>query len=154
LELPFRNTTEVAAQLIREFQAPPGVRVMVLLNAYYLCHTVVKACREQDFHVASTLKSGRSLFKPGWKLKASRYGKNLFRRRQTESLLLVKPHGKGRYRDVDAGWLQVSNLGVLPVVFSCQGAARKSLGLVTGEPEVSAVELIRHMTGAGKLSRG
>jgi SRSO17 transposase len=143
LKLSFRKTTELAAQLIREFQAPAGVKVMVLFDAYYLCHTVVKACREQGFPFASTLKGNRRLFKLGWQLKAGRYGKNLFRRRRTEALLLVKPHGKVRYRYVDAGWLQVSNLGILNVVFSRKGAARKILGLVTDDPELSAAGLIR-----------
>jgi SRSO17 transposase len=73
LRRPFRKTTELAAQLIREFQAPTGGKVLVLFDAYYLCHTVVKACRAQGFHFASTLQSNRSLFKQGWKLKAGRY---------------------------------------------------------------------------------
>jgi hypothetical protein len=141
--VPFRKTTELAAELIRECKAPAGVTVMVLFEAYDLCHTVVKACREQGFHFASPLKSHRRLFKPGWKLKAGRYGKHLFRRRRTEPLRLEKPHGQVRYRDVDAGWLQVSTLGVLPVVFSRKGAARKILGLVTDDPELSAAGLIR-----------
>jgi SRSO17 transposase len=141
--VPFRKTTELAAELIRECEAPAGVKVMVLFDAYYLCHTVVKACREQGFHFASTLKSHRSLFKPGWKLKAGRYGKNLFRRHRTAPLMLEKPHGQVRYRYVDAGWLQVSKLGVLHVVCSRTGAARKILGLVTDDPELSAAGLIR-----------
>jgi SRSO17 transposase len=141
--VPFRKTTELAADLIREFKAPAGVKVMVLFDAYYLCHTVVKACRDHGFHFASTLKSNRSLFKPGWKLKAGRYGKKLFRRRRTEPLMLEKPHAQVRYRYADAGWLQVSKLGVLHVVFSRKGAARKILGLVTDDPELSAAGLIR-----------
>jgi len=141
--VPFRNTTAWAAQLIRELQAPAGVKVMVLFDAYDLCHTVVKACREKHFHVASTLKSHRRLCKHGWKLKAGRYGRNLFRRRRTTTLVLVKPHGKVRYRDLDAGWLQVSKLGGLHVVFSRTGAARKILGLVTDDSEVSAAGLIQ-----------
>jgi len=141
--VPFRKTTELAAQLIREFKAPAGIKVMVLFDAYYLCHTVVKACREQHFHFASTLKSNRSLFKHGWKLKAGRYGRNLCRRHRTTPLVLVKPHGEARYRYLDAGWLQVSNLGVLHVVFSRKGAARKVLGLVTDAPELSAAGLIQ-----------
>jgi len=110
LGLSFRKTTELAAQLIREFKAPPGVKVVVLFEADYLCATVVKACREQRFHFASTLKSHRSLFKQGWQLKAGRYGRNLFRRRGTVSLDLSKPYGQVHYRFVDAGWLQVRTL--------------------------------------------
>jgi SRSO17 transposase len=143
LELPFRKTTELAAQLIREFQAPVGVQVLVLFDTYYLCPTVVKACREKRFHFASTLKSNRSLFKRGWKLKAGRYGRNLFRRRRTASLVITKPHGNARYRVVDAGWLTVSSLGSLHVVFSRKGPARKILGLVTDAPELSAARLIQ-----------
>jgi SRSO17 transposase len=143
LALPFRKTTELAAQLIQEFQAPAGVQVLVLFDAYYLCHTVVKACREKKFHFASTLKSNRSLFKQGWKLKAGRYGKNRFRRRRTEVLEVVKPQGRLRYRYSDAGWLQVSNLGVLHVVFSRKGAARKILGLVSDDPHLSDAGLIQ-----------
>jgi DDE superfamily endonuclease len=141
--VPFQKTTELAAQLIREFNAPTGVKVLVLFDAYYLCPTVVKACREQRFHFASTLKSNRNLLKPGWKLKAGRYGKNLFRRRRTETLVITKPHGSARYRFVDAGWLTVGHLGLLHVVFSRKGTAKKILGLVTNAPELSAAQLIQ-----------
>jgi SRSO17 transposase len=139
----FRKTTELAAQLIREFNAPAGVKVVVLFDAYYLCRTVVQACREQRFHFASTLKSNRNLWKPGWQLKAGRYGRNLFRRRRSETLVITKPHGSARYRFVDAGWLTVGQLGFLHVVFSRKGTAKKLLGLVTDAPELSAAHLIQ-----------
>jgi hypothetical protein len=116
---------------------------MALFDAYYLCHTVVKACREQRLPFASTLKSNRSLFKPGWKLKAGRYGRNRLRRCCTATLVLGKPQGKVRYRYGDAGWLQVSKLSVLHVVFSRKEAARKLLGLVTDDPKVSAAGRIQ-----------
>jgi SRSO17 transposase len=143
LGLPFRKTTELAAQLIREFTPPVGVTVVVLFDAYYRCPTVVKACREQHLHVASTLQSNRSLFKQGWKLNAGRYGRNLFRRRRTAILDLAKPYGAGRYCFVDAGWLAVSTLGPLHVVYARTGTAQKILGLVTDAPELSAADVIR-----------
>jgi hypothetical protein len=143
LGVPFHKTTELAAQLIREFTPPAGVKVVVLFDAYYLCPTVVKACRAQHFHFASTLKSNRSLFKQGWQLKAGCYGRNLFRRRRTTTLDLAKPYGPVRYRFVDAGWLEVSKLGPLHIVFSRKGTAKKILGLVTDAPEISAADVIR-----------
>jgi SRSO17 transposase len=139
---PFRKTTELAAQLIREFQAPSGVKVMVLFDAYYLCRSVVQACRDQHFHCASTLKSNRRLFKQRWQLKAGRYGKNLFRRRRTELVVIAKPHGSVRYRFVDAGWLEVSSLGPLHVIFSRKGTEQKILGLVTDAPALSGAGLL------------
>jgi hypothetical protein len=141
--VPFQKTTQLAARLIREFNAPVGVKVVVLFDAYYLCATVVKACREKRFHFVSTLKSHRSLFKPGWKLKAGRYGRNQFRRRRTDLLVITKSHGRARYRFVDAGWLQVSTLGPLHVVFSRKGMAKKILGLVTDAPDLSAADVIQ-----------
>ena len=140
---PFRKTTELAAQLIRECKAPTGVKVVVLCDAYDLCPTVVKACREQRFHVASTLKSNRSRFKQGWKLKAGRYGRDLFRRRRADTLALSKPYGQVHYRFVDAGWLEVSTLGPLHVVFSRKGTAKTVLGLVTDAPTLCAPDVIR-----------
>jgi len=114
----------------------------------------VQACREQHFHCASTLKSHRSLCKHGWQLTAGRYGRNLCRRRRTTPLVLVKPHGEVRYRDLDAGWLQVSHLGVLHVVFSRNGAARKVLGLVTDAPEASAAGLIQAYDRRWEIEQG
>jgi hypothetical protein len=141
--VPFQKTTELAAQLLREFNAPAGVTVIVLFDAYSLCPTVVKACREKRFHVASTLKSNRRRFKLGWKLQAGRSGRNQFRRRRTDTLVLTKPPGSARDRCVDAGWLPLSTLGPRPVVFSRTGNAKKILGLVTDAPQLSAAAMIR-----------
>jgi Transposase DDE domain len=143
LGLPFCKTTELAGQLIREFQPPTGVKVMVLFDAYDLCYTVVQACREQGFHVASTFKNNRRLCKQGCRLKAGRYGENLFRRRRATPLVFAKLHGPVRYRFVDAGWAPGQSPWRLHVVFSRKGSARKSLGLVTDNPEQSAAGLIQ-----------
>jgi hypothetical protein len=116
---------------------------MVLFDAYSLCHTVVKACREQSGHFASTLKRNRSLCQSGWRLTAGRDGRNLLRRRRTEPLVLTKSQGQTRYRCIDAGWLSVSHLGPLHGVFSRTGTARKILGLVSDAPALSATGLIR-----------
>ena len=141
--ISFRNTTQLAAPLLREFNAPAGVKVVVWCDADDLCWTVVQACRGQRFHFASTLKSHRTLWKPGWQLKAGRYGRHRFRRRRSETLVITKPHGSARYRFVDAGWLTVGQLGLLHGVFSRQGTAKKILGLLTDAPERSAAQLIQ-----------
>ncbi|HSF31784.1 MAG TPA: transposase [Candidatus Tectomicrobia bacterium] len=141
--VPVPKTTALAAQLLRELQAPARGQVMVRFAAYYRCPTVVKACREKRVHLASTRKRHRSLFKPGWKLNAGRYGRHQCRRHRPEALVIAKPHGSARYRYVEAGWLQVSKLGGVPVVFSRTGGARKLLGLVTDAPDLSAADVIR-----------
>jgi len=141
--VPFQKTIQLAAHLIREFNAPAGVKVIVSCDAYYLWPTVVKACREKRFHFASTLKNNRSPLKPGWKLKAGRYGRNQFRRRRTETLVITKPHGSARYRVVGAGLLEVSKVGPLHVVFSRKRTASTILGLVTDDPQRSTADIIQ-----------
>ena len=141
--VPFQKTTPLAAHLMREFNAPAGVRVVVWCDADDLCPTVVKACRDKRFPCASPLKSHRSLCKPGWKLTAGGYGRKQFRRWRTDTLVLTTPHGSARYRFADAGWLGVSKLGALHVVFSRNGTAKKILGLVTDAPQLSAADIIR-----------
>jgi hypothetical protein len=111
---------------------------MVLFDAYSLCHTMLKACRAKSCHFASTLKRHRSLCQSGWRLKAGRDGRNLLRWRRTEPLVLTKSQGQTRYRCIDAGWLRVSHLGPLHVVFWRKGTARKILGLVSDAPALSA----------------
>ena len=140
---PIPQDHEVGGATHLGVPAPTGVKVVVLFDAYYLCPTVVKACRERRFHVASTLKSHRSLFKYGWQLKAGRYGRHLCRRRHPDTLDMAKPAGPVRYRFVDAGWLEVSKLGPRHVVFSRKGTAQKILGLVIDDPKLPAADVIR-----------
>jgi hypothetical protein len=97
----------------------------------------------QRFSFVSTLKSHCNLFKSGWQLKAGRYGRNLLRRRCTETLAISKPYGSACYRFVDAGWLEVSTLGKVHVTFSRKGSKKQILGLVTDAPALSAADLIR-----------
>jgi hypothetical protein len=141
--VPFHKTTALAAQLIREGTPPAGVTIVGLCDADDLCPTVVKACREPQVHVASTLQSHRSLFTQGGKRHAGRDGRHLFRRRRTDTLDLAKPSGSVRDRVVDAGWLEVSTLGPRHGVFSRNGTANKILGLVTDAPQRSAADVIR-----------
>lgn len=143
LKRPFRKTTQLAAELIRQFNPPEGVHVRVLFDSYYLCPVVVKACREKGFHFVSSLKSNRNLFKNGQKLKAGRYGYNLFRRGSRQTCRLRKTHGTVQYSYMDAGWLQVSRIGRAHILFSRKNAERRILGLVTDDPTLSPRGIIQ-----------
>jgi Transposase DDE domain len=143
LGLPVRKTTELAAQLLREFPPPAGVTVVVLCDPYDRCRRVVQACRDQHCHCASTRKRNRPRFTQGGRLKAGRDGKKLLRRRRTQTFVLAKPHGQARYRDVEAGWLQVGTLGPRHVVCSRKGRAHTSVGRVTDAPTLSAPHLLQ-----------
>jgi len=144
LKRPFKKTTQLAAELIKEFDPPEGVQVRVLFDSYYLCPVVVKACRKKGFHFVSTLKSNRNLFKNGRKLKTGSYGPRLLRRGSKKTYNISKTKGRVKYTYVDAGWLDVSDLGKLHVIFSRKKGESKVLGLVTDDPKLTAAQMIKH----------
>ena len=49
----YRKLTDMAAQMIRAFAAPDGVKVRVPFDAFYLCPGVTKACVSQGFSFSS-----------------------------------------------------------------------------------------------------
>ena len=143
LKRDFKKTTQLAADLISEFESPEGLRVRVLFDSYYLCPVVVKACRKKGFRFISVLKNNRNLFKNGRKLKTGLYSSSLFRRQKKKTFSIRKSKGHVKYAYIDAGWLQVSGLGRLHVIFSRKKADPRILGLVTDEPKLSASQMIR-----------
>lgn len=147
LKLPFRKTTELAADLIRSLDLPPGVKGRVLFDSYYLCPAVTDACREKGFPFVSTLKGNRNLFKNGRKLKARPYGDNLFKRQNAKRFAMMKSGKRVRFCYVDAGWLDVGNQGSLHVVYSRKNGEPGVLALVTDDPELTPKEMIEAYDG-------
>ena len=143
LALEFKKTTQLAAELIDEFEPPEGLQVRVLFDSYYLCPVVVKRCRKKGFRFVSTLKSNRNLYKNGRKLKAGGYGRRLIRHRRKKTCRIHKTKGYVKYTYVDAGWLDVSDLGKLHVVFSRKNREPRTLGLVTDDPKLSPRQMIQ-----------
>ena len=143
----FKKTTQLAAELIEEFEPPEDVKIIVLFDSYYLCPTVVKACRKRMFHFISALKSNRNLFRNGQKLKTGKYGRNLFRRKAKKHLSIRKSNRNVNYTYVDAGWMKVGKIGRLHVIFSRKKSDSKILGLVTDDPKLSACGMIRTYGG-------
>lgn len=136
LGVEFKKTTQLAAELISSFAPPDGVRIRVLFDSYYLCPVVVEACRRKGFRFFSTLKNNRNLFKNGRKLKAGKYGKNIFKNRRRKRQSFRKANGNYEY--IDCQRMKVGRLGELHVVFSRRTGDKSTLGVVTDEPGISA----------------
>jgi SRSO17 transposase len=140
LGVDFKKTTELAVELIESFQPPAGVKIIVLFDSYYLCKTVIKACKNRDFVYISTLKSNRNLFRNGRKLKAGAYGKNLWRRAKKQHA----KHGDANYHFVDAGTLCVGDAGEHRVIFSRKNSEKTTLGIVTNDTKMKPDAVIRN----------
>jgi hypothetical protein len=139
---PFKKTTQLAAELIGEFEPPQAVKVTVVFDSYYLCPVVVKECRKKGFRFVSTLKGNRNLFKNGRKLKTGAYGKSTLARHKKRACRIHKSNGTVKYVYVDAGWMDVAHIGKLHVVFSRRKTDPRILGLVTDDPHLSAGQII------------
>lgn len=140
---PFRKVTELASEIIKSFIAPKGIKVIVLFDTYYLCPVVTRACKEKKFHFISVLKSNRNLKKMGKKLKSGSYGAYLFRNKGKSKMKISKEHRIANYKFVDAGWIEVSKLGLSHLIFSRKNSERNILALVTNHPQMKSTDIIR-----------
>jgi hypothetical protein len=143
LQVPFTKVTQLATNLIRSFQPPEGLNVIVLFDTYYLCPCVVNACRAKGFHFVSTLKANRNLFLHSRKVKAGEWCNKLFRRTTKSTLRIRKEHGNVQYRFFDAGRKAVSKLGPLHLVKSRKNRERAKVLLVDDHPSLSAACIIQ-----------
>ena len=61
----FKSRVDLAVELIRAFQPPKGVEVIVLMDAWYFCKHVVDAIRARGWHYISEAKSNRIVYHDG-----------------------------------------------------------------------------------------
>lgn len=140
--LEFKKKTVLAADLIRSLIPPPGVKVRVLFDSFYLCAEVVKAVRAKGFRFVSCLKDNRCLYKGARKLKTKSYKRNKFKRSSKQQVCESRGNREVEYTFVDAGWFALKGVGQVHVVFSRKGKGKKILGIVTDDPELTAEEMI------------
>jgi SRSO17 transposase len=56
----YRKLTDMAADMVKAFAPPAGVKVRVLFDAFYLCPQVARACRDKGFTFFSVAARNRS----------------------------------------------------------------------------------------------
>jgi SRSO17 transposase len=61
----YRKLTDLAAQMIRQFPAPAGLKIRVLFDAFYLCPQVVLACQKRGFTWFSVAAKNRCFRRDG-----------------------------------------------------------------------------------------
>ena len=143
LNLKFRKTTQMAADLIRAFNPPSGLKTVVLFDSFYLCPKVVNACHDKGFNFVSVLKDNRNLFRNSRKHKTGKYKKNTFYRKPKKTLSRVNNNGKiVSYNYVNAGVMEVGKLGPMRVVLSRKNKKKKILVIVTNDLKLDPEEMI------------
>ena len=140
LKLPFHKLTDLAAQAIRRAHLPATLKVTVLFDAFYLCPTVVHACKEKGWHYIGVGKSNRWFTVGSVKRKLGRYGKNVLRNsgqwcrvrglRKTKAYRLAERVGT------------VNKLGTVKVVFSRRRGERQQVALITDNLSASMKTIV------------
>ena len=131
----YRKLTHMAAQMIKDFAAPAGVKVRVLFDAFYLCPTVTKACVSRGFFFFSVAQRGRNFTTAnGKKRKIARLMPGLIRY-QGKTVRMERSRGKTatlRIASVDG---HLSRIGKVRMVISKRprGPWKKCIALITNE---------------------
>jgi SRSO17 transposase len=131
----YRKLTDMAAQMIKDFSAPAGVKVRVLFDAFYLCPTVTNACVSKGFTFFSVAQRCRNFTTAnGKKRKIARLMPGLIRH-QGKTVRMKRSRGKTvtlRIASVDG---HLSRIGKVRMVISKRprGPWKKSIAIVTNE---------------------
>jgi len=139
----FRKLTRIAADMIKAFVPPAGVKVRVLFDAFYLCPTVVKACETQGFSFFSVAQRNRLFTTPNGKRRSLatlmpgliRYrGKNVRMKRSRKFARLRIASADGR----------LSKIGQVRMVVSKRphGPWKKCIAIVTNESGLRPREVV------------
>jgi SRSO17 transposase len=70
----YRKLTDLAAQMVSEFEVPKGLKVRVLFDAFYLSPVVVKACEKRGFAWFSVAAKNRCFRREGEKGRGRKIG--------------------------------------------------------------------------------
>jgi len=139
----YRKITNMAAAMIKAFDAPEGVKVRVLFDAFYLCPTVTKACESKGFTFFSVAQRNRNFRTANGKTRKiaklmpgliRHKGKNvrMKRSRKTTRLRIAVADG------------HLSRIGQVRMVVSKRprGPWRKCIAIVTNESGLKARQIV------------
>jgi len=136
----FYKSTELAAQIISSFSPPEGLNVYVLFDSYYLCSTVITACREKGFHFVSVAKSNRNVLQRRGKRKVRGYAREMLRR--YGKVLKVGRGKRVRRFRVAERLCRISKVGFVKSVVSRIEGEKRVLCIVSDDEALSAKEVI------------
>lgn len=139
----YRKLTSMAAQMIREFPAPQGVKVRVLFDAFYLCPQVTRTCEKRGFSFFSVASKNRSFTREGKRSRKIaklapgliRYqGRKVHLKRARRRAVLRIAHADGK----------LSKIGRVRMVISKRprGPWKKLVAIVTNEINLKAREIV------------
>jgi SRSO17 transposase len=141
----YRKLTDLAAQMIREFAPPAGLKVRVLFDAFYLCPTVARACENKGFSYFSVAAKNRSFRADGSRGRGRKIGllaPGLIRHRG-KNVRMKRSRGIAKLRIVGVDG-QLSRIGRVRMVLSKRPGERwkTTVAIVTNETGLRDREIV------------
>ena len=127
LNLPFKKKTEIALEMIKDFEADSDQEIIVLADSYYAGSKIIKYCRKRGYSFVSILKSNRVFEYKGHKTNVEEYSSRLFGRKKRQRIARIK---NKKYYTVTRQ-VSLKTGGAVKVVFSKQPAHRTALAVFT-----------------------
>jgi hypothetical protein len=140
LDVGFAKLTELAAEAIKTAGLPGNLRITVLFDAYYLCPTVVNACKARGWHYIGIGKSNR-WFKVGYvKHKLGKYGRNVLNNSGRWHSITGLHTTKSYCLAQRVGFIK--GLGTVKVVFSRRRGEKDCVALVSDDLSASMQTIV------------
>jgi len=127
VNLPFKKKTDIALEMIKDFEADSEQEVILLADCYYASSRIIKYCRKKEYSFISVLKSNRVFEIKGDKTNVEKYSKRLFRNKKQKRIVRIK--NKKHYTVTRQVSLKTG--GVVKIVFSKQQSHRTALAVFT-----------------------
>lgn len=140
--MKYRKQTEIAAEMIRAFTPPKGLKVRVLFDAFFLCKTVTAACDDRGFCWFSVASRNRWLEQAKGQRKIGDIGPGTLKHRG-QRVRMKRARG-WRWMSIAAVDGALKKIGPVRVVFSKRPRDpwKNMVAIVTNETKLSAREIV------------
>jgi len=138
----FVKLTDIAAEIVRTFTPPPGLKVRVLFDAFYLCKGLTAACEHRGFSWFSVASRNRLLARDGRQRRIGDLGPGLLKH-HGQRVRLRRARG-WRWMTIAAVDGRLKKIGPVRLVFGKRPRDpwKNLVAIVTNETALSARDIV------------
>lgn len=138
LKLEFQKKTNIALNMLKEFEVDENQQVVVLVDCYYACIQLMNYCRDKNYSFVSVLKSNRVFLANKRKTTVRKYAKRNFRTKKNKVTIRIK---ENNYRTITRK-VSLKTGGAVKVVFSKHQSHRTVLAVFTTDTALPAKRIL------------
>jgi SRSO17 transposase len=109
----FKKKTDIARDILSEFEADEKQEVFVIADTYYACPQIMKLCRKSGYSFVSMLKTNRVINLAGKEINVLTYSKRFFNKKKKRNKTIKL--GRNKYQ-VHSDKVELKTGGVVKIV--------------------------------------